>query len=108
MPNLGDVDRGMSEPGGMDEDSDLQELRWKDRSSSSPSFDDSTHWLTSTFGDAYDMETRCAVFSTAGIYAALVYAFCGVMFIVTGSLGVGAARTMVSHRQSGLVGSSLN
>ena len=59
-------------------------------------------WLKETVDDM-DMGQRCEVFSVVAVLGALTYAACGVIFIVTGSLGVGAARTMVGHRQSGLV-----
>ena len=59
-------------------------------------------WLKETVDDM-DMAKRCEVFSVIASLGTLIYAACGVIFIVTGSLGVGAARTMVGHRQSGLV-----
>ena len=59
-------------------------------------------WLSEAV-EGMHLEQRCEILSGAAIIFALGYICCGVIFIVTGSLGVGAARTIVGHRQSGLV-----
>ena len=61
-----------------------------------------SRWLADSV-DHMTIDQRCYMFSCVGALTAVVYCGCAVLFIVTGSLGVGAARTMVGHRQSGLV-----
>ena len=70
----------------------------------SSSDEDEPHmrWLADSV-DHMNIDQRCYTFSCVGILTAVIYCGCAVLFIVTGSLGVGAARTMVGHRQSGLV-----
>ena len=74
-----------------------------DSSSSDEEMDQHVRWLAEAVEDMSN-EERCEMFAGIGGLSAVVYAGCGVIFIVTGSLGVAAARTMVGHRQSGLVG----
>lgn len=80
-----------------------------DRSTSSDGDDRAQRhleWLTdAVFSDEPGM--RCIMFSVFAGCLAVVNAACGVVFVVTGSLGIGAARTAVAHRQSGLVSAIL-
>ena len=70
----------------------------------SSSEEDGRHsrWLAESVVEM-NLAERCEVMACAGALSAVICAGCAVIFIVTGSLGVGAARTMVGHRQSGLV-----